>query len=750
MVSFSALLHADLGKLETAAEEWRLLAKKYQGLAESFDARVTHPLKSGWEGEAADRARTALGKLRKQYEAAAEESGALGQLLRDAHEQFHSFQKQLRQIKDDDAPTEKLRVSDAGTVIDGDPDRDVGRNADPDHTYLRQRAEAVRAMKRRIDNVVQRATVADEALNYALRHDPNGAKSPGFNTTVLTSLDAVEADQALALTKKGPQLTDEELSRLHRILDVKDRDSGFATAFYRGLGQKRTLEFFGQMCLTSLEGSKERQRLLEAMQHSMGNTLATATDSDNRNHLGETWSKELRRLGTQRIKLNPDSVTERGPYGYQLLGGILRYGDYDSTFLRPIAEHVAQLHEKNPYMFGESRDTYGTPKAIFNPSGRNGAGYDPVTSVMEALGHSPKAAQEFFTGPMHAYHNDGSLKGALSGIGDKADYFEYFTDKDYKLFPDVPETNSIGPDDGRKKSLEAFPDSLGHALEAATTSQPWDGAPDAEAVPHSQEQADLVQRIVHKFSSEDGVAMLNGKDHAPFAPMRASLGRIGAAYMGDLQGALADPELPTFGAPARLDRHESNVFLSQVGQDPDAYAALTASQQAYTAARVDEVMNGETDSTVGMATRVETAVHPGAAVAGVMSEARAEAIHEMQRESDKTYNEAAANVDKWVGRGLGLATGAIKVPVIGDAAGWVLEDLRSSVLESIQRDTTEKGDDEARRDYTKGQAAAEESAKKAVEQAGRRGHMNADTIDDIKKSAATGAANGHDFGAKRE
>lgn len=548
MVDFSGIMHADLGKLKAAADEWHLLPKKYQGLAESFDGRVTNPLKNDWEGKAADQAQAALGKLRKQYEAAAEEASALGRLLRDAHSEFLAVQKQLRRYVEEDAPDEKLVVTEKGIVtapthlgpVDHAPSFIQGRIED----------QKAKALQRRIDAAVKRATVADEALNYALRRDANGAKTSGFNTKVLTSLDAAEADQALALTKKGPKLTDKELSHLNRILDVKDRDPGFATAFYGKLGQKRSLEFFGQMSLNSAEDSKERQQLLKSMQRNMGMTLATATDPDNRTHLGENWSKELRKLGTQRIKLNPDSPTERGPYGYQLLGGILRYGNYDSKFLTPIAEHVAQLHEKNPYMFGESRDMYNNPKATFNPSGKNGVYYDPVTSVMEALGHSPKAAEDFFTGPMHAYNNDGSLKGTMSDIGGKDSYFDYFADKDYKQFPDVPDASNTDPD-ARKKSLEGFPDSLGHALEAATTSRPWDGDPDADSVHHSKGQAALVKEIVHKFGTGDGPEMLNGKDYAPYEPLRDSLGNIGAEYMGDIQRAVSPnnaDHLPVFGA----------------------------------------------------------------------------------------------------------------------------------------------------------------------------------------------------------
>lgn len=103
MVTFSDLLHADLGKLQAAADEWKLLPKKYQGLQEHFEARVTKPLKSDWQGHAADQAQESLTKIKKQYGAAAEEAQAIATLLLDAHSEFSAAQKKLRRIIDEDA-----------------------------------------------------------------------------------------------------------------------------------------------------------------------------------------------------------------------------------------------------------------------------------------------------------------------------------------------------------------------------------------------------------------------------------------------------------------------------------------------------------------------------------------------------------------------------------------------------------------------------------------------------------------------
>ncbi|WP_194238672.1 hypothetical protein [Streptomyces spongiae] len=381
------------------------------------------------------------------------------------------------------------------------------------------------------------------------------------------------------------------------------------------------------------------------------------------------------------------------------------------------------------------------------------SGQDPglsmiSTASIERLHHrAHKAATDYFTPPMEAYAEDGTHKGELSEIHGSANYLDYLVNKDYDSFPDITGHTP----DAVEKSMNDFPDSLGHALEAATNGRPWDGDPNANSAPHTEEQANLARQIVDKFGGLGGPELLNGEDGAPYEAARDSLGNVAAEYMGDVQRAVSTQEsLPVFGSPAQLDPAHTEAFLSQVGQDPDAYAAITASQQAYTTAEVDRAMNAETDSTVSVEGRVSSAVRPGATIAGIMSESRADAIFETHRAQDADFNQSAETANKWVGRGLGLATGAIRVPVVGDAAGWAIEDIQTSVMDSIQRDTTTEAQDEAGRDYTNGNQEAQRSAQAAVEQAAQRGNFSPDTVRDVKNAAAGEAAQSHGTGAKWE
>ncbi|MFH0244827.1 hypothetical protein ACGRHY_20935 [Streptomyces sp. HK10] len=64
-----------------------------------------------------------------------------------------------------------------------------------------------------------------------------------------------------------------------------------------------------------------------------------------------------------------------------------------------------------------------------------------------------------------------------------------------------------------------------------------------------------------------------------------------------------------------------------MGRDPDAYAAITSAQQSYTPLTVDGVFYEETRSRVSLEQMVGGAVAPGDVTAGIMSDARTDAVH---------------------------------------------------------------------------------------------------------------------------
>ncbi|WP_327353047.1 DUF6571 family protein [Streptomyces sp. NBC_01304] len=685
-----------------------------------------------------------------EYQAAADESRRVAKLLRDAHTEFSGYQKKLHDLVAD-GRTNGLKIDDKG-VEDVDS-RWNSPTATAAPGFAEERKKAVDDASHTLKTILESITSVDESVSAALRRDANGADNDSFNTKSASSVDEAESTRAAGLARKGDKISNTELNQLNQLLLTNRKDPEFSTGFYKNLGQEKTLGFFANLTSESAE-AKDPARLkgVQALQRNLGHTLATATDPDNKTHLSQEWSDGLRKLGTQKFTVSENDGYAYHPYGYQVLGGILRYGEYDSTFLTPIAQHMVSLEAEDPDIWAANAPQGVNEAITSNPSGKGGDGFDPMTGLLEGLGHSPEAAEDFFTGDVVAYDEDGTPKGGdleshYGDEGKKVDsYLGYFTDSDREWMAD---TASRDPEDGGKAVVHG-PDALGHALEAATTGNAYDYE-GKELPKHSAEQAALVKDIVNKFGGEHGGELINGDSGAPLESMRDSLGHITADYMGDFQRAVSgDDDLPVHGASARLPSAATEAFLSQVGQDPDAYKAITASQQAFTQGLVNEAVNGQTDSQVRIETRVENAVHPGSMIAGIMSEARADAVFDTKRAEDDEFNSSAEEVNKWVGRGAGLVTGAVRVPVVGDVAGWAIEDIQESVMESIKQDSTTEAQHDAGEGYANGQQEAVRSAREAAERAGKHGHHNADTIKDIKDAAGKTAGQSHAAGAKWE
>ncbi|MEU8913165.1 DUF6571 family protein [Streptomyces nigrescens] len=396
MVAFSDLLHADLGKLQAAADEWRLLPKKYQGLQELFEARVTKPLKSDWHGDAADQAQLSLTKIKEQYAAAAQEAHAIATLLLDAHAEFSAAQKKLRRIIDEEAPAEKLQVLDSGMVIDTDPDTQGFAAGGYSDVFHPERKAKVEAMRRRIEKVLRDATAADEAADWALRQDSNGKNNASFNKNIYTSLDSAreakkDMAEALRLTKKGEDLTNEELERLGKILSKRKTDMVFAERLTTAMGPKGVLEFWHEASgPNSGERGPERNAALKQLQAGLGSTLGIATQSDSAAMDG--WKEKMLALGPQTI--DPADSGGPGVKGYQLMSTLMRSGKYDTDFLNDYGRGLVSFERTHKTL---------TPQLLWAPDSvmprldysGEGGGSDPMKGFMDALEQNPTAATQF-------------------------------------------------------------------------------------------------------------------------------------------------------------------------------------------------------------------------------------------------------------------------------------------------------------------------------------------------------------------
>lgn len=765
-ITYHDLMQVDLGKLGIAVSDWKKAVDNLKQL--ETDARDGLKKKSDharWEGVNADVTREFVNKTAKEFADLHAEANGIYQVLDDAHRELEVLQKRVRTLTQgakDKGYT--VRDNGDGTVS---VDAHVMPGTDPkDDKNLQERQRYADSITGNIAHANDIDISTKLALSRTHGNDPYNAGHAKYG-----SLNDAQVERALELSNKREDITDRELAELNRLLryNGREKDGEFATEFFQGLGGPRqTLEFYGALSIdgTSEDATKTRLAGVQDLQKYMGHALANATDPytsqsvrGDRQHLPTWWGAEFRKLGTQEIEWDRGMLNK--PYGYQVLGGLLRYGNYDPAFLTPIAEHVTQLHQDDPHRFlankpAGSDDSYG-----FNPSGRLGTGNDPLNSVLEALGHSPEAAEQFFTQPPTAYNEDGTIKS-----GEKPDfksYLDLFTNKDFEWTIDTNSNNVLADEEAAKKALNFGPNALGHALEAATTGRPHDSDTVDPSIKHSDAQARLVHDIVEKFAQNPDLLThnMNGdlkeEKTGPLYALRDSLGNISADYIGDFQRSMYDESadskvFPTHGAPANLDYGGAQKFLGLVGQDPDAYSAITSAQQAYTANVVQDFLATEgKDLTAEDGARVGDLVAPGAAIAGVMSNSRADAIYDYHTASNKEFNEAVADNAKWVNRIVGLGTGAIPAPfsVVGEPINWLAEDVSESVVKSVEKDTTQEAEHDAGKEYSKGRKAAADAAAAALTSYfARHEGIDAETRDAIDRAVRTQAGVSHSDGAQ--
>ncbi|MFD6245239.1 hypothetical protein [Streptomyces roseolus] len=674
MLTFDGVYRVPLGRMKDAADRWSETKRKLDELAE--DARrtmVDQTRAEDWRGLNAEVTKPFIDKTAKEFADAAKAADGIHKVLEDGYQTFKKAKDELTRLVETDAPEQGLLVRTDGTVVARDPvGEDVAARRDPDFALaLRKEQAQIKALKARIDAVLERCDDADVACANALRANITG-DAHDFSAPKYASLDAEEVDRAVALAEKGRKLTHAELEQLNELLADNRKVGWFSRTFYDRLGSEGALRFFGEIAADiGGQGSevrdKERLADVRVLQKNLGLNLANATRGDD--GWAKEWSAELRRLGTERVPL-PSRPDGAGPYGYQLLGGLLRYGDYHPKFLVPIAEHVTQLHAKEPDLFKPDRMMTGPrSQGSYNPSGVNGHGYDPVIPMLEALGHSPEAAKQFFSADPTAYQRDGSVGGTLD-LG-KDNYLDFFADEKYASFSD-----HVTGDDA-SKAKDYMPDALGHALEAATLGHAWDDA--SAGLNRDATTAKIMADVVEKYG---GDAEFVKKHQSALAD---SLGTMGAGYIDDLTWALTGNDArspyapdaegtslkdaadiaarhPQFGEEVAID------FLSVLGQYPEAYATMSTADRLYTVSMLEAQVGA--DGRINESDAIETA-RRGAQLQGVLDESRAGQIKAEGEKAIEDYEKAQEERGAWVqfGAAAAIAAGVAFVPATAAAAG---------------------------------------------------------------------------------
>ncbi|MEV0009365.1 hypothetical protein [Streptomyces sp. NPDC047973] len=730
MLKYEDIVDAPLGKLKTAVDDWATMAGKLEKLADdATDGMKAKADKADWEGANAGVTKAFVAKTAKEFADAAAEAKGVKAILAEGHTALKKAKDDLVNIRDHEGPAAGIKVDGAGKVSARHPvaEMDISpqqKAHDPDYPDLvRRERENIAAWQKKIDQIVDDCNDTDVSFKNSLEANVTDRKD--FSAPKYTKMDQEEAARAAALAGKGRELTHKELQALNELLADNSKSVEFSKNFYENLGPEKSLAFFGQLSTDTYEGfdvDEQRLKDVQALQKNLGLNLATA--SHDKAFTAE-WGPELRKMGTEQIPLAKHDYN--GPYGYQLLGGIMRYGNYDKEFLNPIAEHVAQLHQKDPYMFADNKMVNSPFKNPFNPSGVNGAGYDPATAMLEALGNSPEAAKHFFNDPPTAYNEDGTVNhGATADLGKNGDtaidnYLDFFGNEKWESFPDV---NTLDEDE-LKASLNHMPDALGHALEAATLGYPA-GHPDASVV-RDDDNAAVMRDVMEKYSD---AKLLKTQES-----LSDSLGAMGAGYIDDINWAMDKNKDDSVFAPAgsregHLDfsdtmdsngRDIARQFLGALGHHPDAYASVSAAEQIYTTSALEAQVGKDGEIDTG---DVRRTVKIGSEVQGMLDQSRADQVVAEGVKAHEDFEKAAERRSGWAefggtaALGAGVATaafflpaapvigaGALLVPMFTDVATGAAETLIGDVVGGMGEDAVDKNKEKVD-DLTSEQQAA--------------------------------------------
>ncbi|MFC8827161.1 hypothetical protein ACFT9I_17685 [Streptomyces sp. NPDC057137] len=687
MLTYEDIINAPVAKLKAAADGWTKMTARLDRLApDAWDGMRARADKAAWEGVNAGVTKEFIAKTAKEFKDAAAEARGVMQILDDGYAAIKKARDDLLSIRDHEGPAAGIHVDAKGKVTARNSIQELTpyqRAHDPGYQETLQREKQnIAAWQAKIDRIVDNCDDTDVAFKNALEANVTDRKD--FSGPTYRKLDQEEAARAAALAGKGRDLTHTELQALNELLADNSRSVEFSKNFYEKLGPEKSLSFFGQLSTdTYRSGRVDKGRLkdIQELQKNLGLNLATA--SHDKAFTAE-WGPELRKMGTERIPLA--KYDNSGPYGYQLLGGIMRYGNYDPKFLNPIAEHVIQLRQKDHGFFYGSKGLPGGPENPLNPSGVNGSGYDPVISMMEALGHSPEAAKEFFSADPTAYNEDGTPKGGTADLGKNKDgetitnYLDFFQNEDYDPFFDI-----VGHDrDDQERSMKYMPDALGKALEAATTGHAWDDP--SPTLKRDEVTAGIMKEVIDSYGGDSEL-----RDR--HEPMKDSLARMGAAYIDDLNystynfGGYGDEAgrdglfATSSDGSARTDFGGDAAlrFMASVAADDEGYRTLSSAQQMYEASGLRSFGDNKDDALTfgGNATKVH----------GILDESRSIGIAEEFKGDADAKNLEMEKSGEWRKYGVsGAVAGVVGVGsavVLGPAAGIVAATAVPLVMETV-------------------------------------------------------------------
>lgn len=671
-LSYDSVRNVNLEPLRDAVGAWKKLPGKIEAVSTTFSRTVSTPLESsGWFGETAESAFKRFRSVRHQMSEASGQAEKVGTIMSEALKVFESAKRVLTDVEDAVTTPPKggdgkiyLKLNKADGVVYLDPPADVENSPALQKAYH----ESIAHYNSRIREALSSAGDADHDLKTALQIDPQGK---GFNDDMAGHLKDVDAEtkkdvdalMKLANTdgfKENPKL----LSQVNGILAKNSQNPDFAEQFATRQGAKGILDFWYKTAQPNYEpgplGRAEKRpdgvtKQLAALQDNLGTTLALASRSDSAEMT--QWKKDVISLGPERLPGQPRGTHYADhPYGFQVMSNLMRTGKWDSRFLNQYGDKLIEA-DKASYIGLTGREEDQQTHRKWLATGMHGPeflnfgpkwdqGEDPFTGYFEALGHNGDASTEFFK--------------------DDENFDHVMRERTWLPDGEVP-------DSGPEKDFNGPRVALGHALGSATTGHDWD-APLNVPAEHTKDQADLMSKIIKGTGSmdEDGNA-----DISLARGMREGLGNAAAEYTPDFFRAMTEGEgdnklFPMSGEQADIAHRDATKFLVQLGQDPDANAAITAGQKLYSAQVLDHHLGGDVPAGQKYDAPPEDIVHEVLKTSGEMSGTLAagaqEGIIGPAVVEDQEYDKSTLSKRLWGNTVFGsVVTGVSVVPSIASA-----------------------------------------------------------------------------------
>ncbi|WP_406419913.1 hypothetical protein [Streptomyces sp. NBC_00842] len=699
-MDLDSLRFANFSDLDAAITDWEQMVAKLKTLqGDAKDDLKAKSDKANWAGENATVTRAFVDKTAGEFADAHTQAETITKILTDTRGELVGYRTELNAAIHRGVQ-KNLTVQDMGegsftVTMNIHPDRAAKGTTLPEHTQ-----QDVDAFRDEIQNILKKATESDTSAANVLTLLVDQAKY-GFSDASYSDRDSAakavaEAEKMAKILKKDPHdVTLTELNTLNTTLAAYKNDPLFAERFATQVEPKKVLEFYAGIADPYQGYGTDRKRLEQAkqLQKNLGITLGTATLSDS--DTMERWERQMVKLGPDRLGI--DDAND--PTGFAVMSNLMRFGDYDDQFLNDYGDKLV-AYDKEHNVKNMSPWINNWNQGDLNFYGKYDRGRDPMTGFLEALGHNPDASTQFFAQP------DGA-GAAVDKESEVNDHLKYLT-KDRIWLSDSP---MMGGD----IKVIAGHDSLGHALESATTGYAYDADPMSgkdPMVPGSRDHrtaatAGVMEQVAFLYGSEDGPKMLHEQSQ-----LADSLGKMGAAYIDDIDYSLSgvgdsakdDGAFPAkYGGRANFGNQGAIDFLSVLGQDETSHGVVSAAQHLYTLSALD-AFPATSEANIDSA---HDALTTGADARGILDHSRVQQAETTYKADSEDANKSLGRSGDWIKLGTGVVVGGgiAAIPLPGSTAAALVvapmvADTAGEALNTFIGHQVDKGIDGAEDDPT--------------------------------------------------